>query len=866
MTSRLRKKDVANFYKNRAELTDAQAADFFCHAEILGAVDAKGHSTEGLKLNVYLLLERLGVEKAWEAIRRAVVLQAPSPRLCELIGRTLKAAWTAAREDEAAYGEAGGRPAVRKAEIAAGLFAPLLSHCVLVKRKHADRFVLILKAAVEERKHDFARMLFAVSEPLVWRYLTCPNWHIRAGAFAVQTAIFPPVCEDPIRQQEFTLRHCESFEQGLQDETVEIAVQQLEAVCEAMAFWVKEFSAEWVARLFAALERAAADEVADIRARTFAALRHLVACPDLVKPFEELLQRICPHGIDDQSDRVRCNTFRLLNHNIKVITNKADPAAILELDPVLYRLDFEEAEAVEREIVTLLHGRYFADTRPTRLFSRVMYFGKVSRAACLELHRLFMSARLLTVDEGLVYVRSVLEAALRALKRLLEAFDAHEAAGEADGDEPADEDAEEDDEEHSRESGRPSKRVLEKKMAALKTVVDAMVVLFTCIRGDAAFNAADAEAMHVAHLFTRFVDDVLNADEGAFTGAPPRQPGLFNSAFAIMAMLRNGGQHVSRVVQGTIRMLRAGHLDPKYLETAALLDMEKMLATFKSGLRQIQKTSKSAEAKAALVQRGARNNSDFFSNERVVIRALDATLAAASCRQYVLDTYAHVLDDFVKLLGDVCDNFARRLRDGEELEDFELFAACFESANTMRVLKHHRDTRDAEEPPAGRKRARGAAAPRRSALLLAELDEETRTDPLLDAVHWFQRHFGPSERLAAHAPFVELFFAALNVHFRAYKHRRAAVVEAQRMLESVHERYQALSAGHSLAAPFAECRANGQHALEFALEDRARSLFQLPEEDENEPADAADRSADPNEKEPVEVQMDDHSFNEMDPL
>ncbi|KAI6239928.1 hypothetical protein M3Y99_00525900 [Aphelenchoides fujianensis] len=775
MTSRLRKKDVANFYKNRAELTDAQAADFFCHPEILGA---------GLKLNVYLLLERLG-------------------------------------------------------------------------RKHADRFVLILKAAVEERKHDFARMLFAVSEPLVWRYLT--------------TAIFPPVCEDPIRQQEFTLRHCESFVQGLQDETVDIAVQQLEAVCEAMAFWVKEFSAEWVARLFAALERAAGDEVAEIRARTFAALRHLVACPDLVKPFEELLQRICPNGIDDQSDRVRCNTFRLLNHvcesnpNIKVITNKADPAAILALDPVLYRLDFEEAEAVEREIVTLLHGRYFADTRPTRLFSRVMYFGKVSRAACLELHRLFMSARLLTVDEGLVYVRSVLEAALRALKRLLEAFEAHEAADEADGDEPADEDAEEDDEEHSREGGRPSKRMLEKKMAALKTVVDAMVVLFTCIRGDAAFNAADAEAMHVAHLFTRFVDDVLNADEGAFTGAPPRQPGLFNSAFAIMAMLRNGGQHVSRVVQGTIRMLRAGHLDPKYLETAALLDMEKMLTTFKSGLRQIQKTSKSADAKAALVQRGARNNSDFFSNERVVIRALDATLAAASCRQYVLDTYAHVLDDFVKLLADVCDNFARRLRDGEEV-DFELFAACFESANTMRVLKHHRDTRDAEEPPAGRKRARGAAAPRRSALLLAELDEETRTDPLLDAVHWFQRHFGPSERLAAHAPFVELFFSVLNVHFRAYKHRRAAIEEAQRMLESVHERYQALSAGHSLAAPFAECRANGQHALEFALEDRARSLFQLPEEDENEPADAADCSVDPNEKEPLDVPMDDHSFNEMDPL
>ncbi|KAI6222883.1 hypothetical protein M3Y99_01486300 [Aphelenchoides fujianensis] len=763
MTSRLRKKDVANFYKNRAELTDAQAADFFCHAEILGA---------GLKLNVYLLLERLG------------------------------------------------------AEIAAGLFAPLLSHCVLVKRKHADRFVLILKAAVEERKHDFARMLFVVSEPLVWRYLTCPNWHIRAGAFAVQTAIFPPVCEDPIRQQEFTLRHCESFVQGLQDETVEIAVQQLEAVCEAMAFWVKEFSAEWVARLFAALERdgrrrGGRNPRPHLRGEwpllfvhcrpSLQALRHLVACPDLVKPFEELLQRICPHGIDDQSDRVRCNTFRLLNHvcesnpNIKVITNKADPAAILELDPVLYRLDFEEAEAVEREIVTLLHGRYFADTRPTRLFSRVMYFGKVSRVACLELHRLFMSARLLTVDEGLVYVRSVLEAALRALKRLLEAFDAHEAADEADGDEPADEDAEEDDEEHSREAGRPSKRVLEKKMAALKTVVDAMVVLFTCIRGDAAFNAADAEAMHVAHLFTRFVDDVLNADEGA--------PGLFNSAFAIMAMLRNGGQHVSRVVQGTVRMLRAGHLDPKYLETAALLDMEKMLATFKSGLRQIQKTSKSAEAKAALVQRGARNNSDFFSNERVVIRALDATLAAASCRQYVLDTYAHVLDDFVKLLADVCDNFARRLRDDEEALDFELFAACFESANTMRVLKHHRDTRDAEEPPAGRKRARGAAAPRRSALLLAELDEETRTDPLLETVHWFQRHFGPSERLAAHAPFVELFFNALNVHFRAYKHRRAAVEEAQRMLEE-RPRAIPLAAGHSLAAPFAECRANGQHALD----------------------------------------------------
>ncbi|KAI6226337.1 hypothetical protein M3Y99_01302700 [Aphelenchoides fujianensis] len=829
MTFRLRKKDVANFYKNRAELTDAQADEFFCHAEILGAVDSKHHSTEGLKLNTYLLLERLGVEKSWEAVRRVVVLQSPTPRICELIGQTLKAAWTAAREDEP-NDEASSRPRVRKAEIATGLFAPLISYCILVKQEHARCFTFIFKAAVEERDQNFAQMLFVVSEPLMWRYLTSVNWHIRAGAFSVQTAIFPPVCEDPIRQQDVMLRHCAFFIKGLEDANIEIALQQLEAVCETVAFWVKEFDSEWIGRLFAALDRTATDEVAEIRARTFATLRHFVNGPDLMESLEKLLQRICPHGIDDQSERVRCNTFRLLNYvakcnpNIRIITNTAGRPAILNLELVLYRLDFEETKAVEREIAALLYRHYFAETRSTRLFSRILFFGNVSRAACLDLHRFLMPTHLLTVDEGLAYVHTVLEAALRALKQLLEDVDAREANGQTNDDEPMDENeadtSEEsaDDEKYFREEvAKLSKRMIKEKIAALQTVVDAMIVMFTCIRDDPTFNAADVESMQVEALFMRFVDEVLNADEADFMRVTPRNPGLLSSAFAIMSMLRKGGQHANRVVQNTIRMLRFGCITPTYLETAALLHMEKMLSVFKLGLRQIQKTSKSAEAKAVLMQRGARNNSEFFSNERVVVQALDTLLAAASCRQYVLDTFSHVIADFVNILDEISDNFTRRLRDEDEL-DFELFGACFESMNTMRILKHHQDTREVEsEPPTRRKRAHGANTPNRSALLMAQLDEEARTDPMLETIHWFQRHFVLSERLCAHAGFVELFFNALSVHFRAYKHRRAAVEEACRMLENVHEKYASV-ATHPMAAQFAECQANGKHAMEFALE------------------------------------------------
>ncbi|KAI6209826.1 hypothetical protein M3Y96_00262400 [Aphelenchoides besseyi] len=822
---RLRKKDIVNYYKNRQDLNDDDAVDYFCHPDVLGAVDSKGNNTDGLKLNTYFLLEKLGAARAWDLIRTNVVRKSPTPRICELIGLTIRNAYNQALDDDAStHFSTDSRPKVRKSEIADGMMRPLIESCILVQRKYAEKFILILKGSVEDRKDKFSRMLFNVSEPLVWRYLDAANWHVRAGAYSVQTLIYPPSCGDSIRQTEYMSKHHNAFISGLKDECVDICIQSVESACSVVGLWSKEISGDWVEKIFKELALLAADESAEIRAKLYLGLRHFVTCSTLAIQFERLLKKICPSGIDDVSDRVRCNVFRLLNlvaqenEKLKIVSHSDDKPSILKLRPVLFRLDFEEGEAIEKEISLLLYQQYIKGLKQmSKLYTRVSHFCKINRNACLDLHRLFFTAKIMDIPQCLAYLRFLLDSGMRAFKFLVEKQE--EVDGETSTQQVNDESAED------HES-------LRAKFNDFKNVLDCAIVLFTTIRGDPKFEPGNVEAMQVSRLFILVVDKIFVSDPHGFD-RQPKHPGLFDSAFLIMSTLRTGGQHLQQVRQGTTRMIKAGQCNVKWIETFGLLDMEQLLNVIRSGLKQMEKSSKSAQA-AATIQKGGRNRSEFFANEKTVIETLDTVLASQPCQQYILDTYIHCVDQLIASLTEISENFVLRIREGEDINT-ELLIECVKTLNVLQILKHTHETIGAAvDEGKSRKRGRHAATPmsRRSAAMYEMLDAERRTDPLLSTIHWFQRHLSANERMTANTQMLELFFYVLNLHFRAYKHRKAAVEEALSLIVQIHDAYRAQPNTRSMIQLFNECRqVHGKHALEFA-EENPRNLFDVPEADE----------------------------------
>ena len=146
----------------------------------------------------------------------------------------------------------------------------------------------MLRTAINEcvrGKKRLSRAVFDVSYTVVWRYLTARkevrlckqkivlfqavNSIVRTGAFAVQAAIFPPLCDDPIQQEEMMKRHYQCFIDGVCDDVVEICVAHIEALCNMLSIWFADIPTDWQERFFKELCKLASDDTAEIRAALF---------------------------------------------------------------------------------------------------------------------------------------------------------------------------------------------------------------------------------------------------------------------------------------------------------------------------------------------------------------------------------------------------------------------------------------------------------------------------------------------------------------------------------------------------------------------------------------------------------------------
>ena len=90
---------------------------------------------------------------------------------------------------------------------------------------------------------------------------------------------------------------------------------------------------------------------------------------------------------------------------------------MLPLEDVLYRLDFEESETVEREIATLLFTCIFGQEMSNQnRYKALAQMNNINRNACLDLHRLIYTCKIADTKLIISHATYILTVCLRMLQ------------------------------------------------------------------------------------------------------------------------------------------------------------------------------------------------------------------------------------------------------------------------------------------------------------------------------------------------------------------------------------------------------------------------------------------------------------------
>ncbi|KAI6190283.1 hypothetical protein M3Y97_00100700 [Aphelenchoides bicaudatus] len=784
----LSKQQISKLYKNRDEITLEDAESYFCAASILSSIGEKGDS---LKLCTYLLLEKLGAEKAWSLVKKVVIAGRVKQKVYENIGTIFRKAFKDALRIESAEG------LVTRSDIAEQIYCPLMEHCILVKREHAEKFCWILQKATFDRDESMAQMLFNVSTPIVWRYLKSVNSHIRLGAYFVQVNVFPPSSNDSIQVTDFMNDHCKAFLQALSDKSVDICVQAINDVNEAISSYYDQIPEVYTEKFFNKLAVLAKDENVEIRAAVFHGLRFFYGCAKAVLKFEILLKNICPEAIDDPVDRVRCNVFRLLNmicnSRIKVILppkTETKERPILGLSEVLCRLDYEENEVVEREIALLIYNSFFYKNMASEERYKILNnMCRINRSACLDLHRLLYTTNEKDTDGVMAHMSSVLNVSLRMLqgvilkqadlnnKRLAKYdFESYVLCGDKTI-------LDENNETNMTDS-------IEKLLDRINNMISCMVVCFASIRYATDFNQSTAQAVTITRYFSEIVTEIISNFE--------TKTDLVDTALSIILLIRNAGMQASKLKNDCVRMLRAGQLNKRYLEIYGLVDMSELMEFLKKGLHKLE--------------------NEFFVVDDVPARKKAKRLA---------EQYMHYIAGFIEQFERICNSFVANLQDGRPV-DMKLFFNCWKIWTVVSIMKHNEAAYKATDEKEDKKAEKNSR--RRSAKIKLEIETDDILDPMLKEYLWMKQNISECPELSANSDFVEHFYNMISLQVKSYTHLKSAIQTVISYAKRLYKMQDTYPRTRSINQSYQTFLKDGYHALEYAEADPICNLGIFEEE------------------------------------
>lgn len=95
------------------------------------------------------------------------------------------------------------------------------------------------------------------------------------------------------------------------------------------------------------------------------------------------------------------------------------------------------------------------------------------------------------------------------------------------------------------------------------------------MRHDPEFDGSNVQAQLITRYFSEIASEIITHFES--------RDDLVDTALSIVLLIRNAGMQASKLKNDCSRMLRAGHLNKRYLEIYGLIDMTELLDLLKKG-------------------------------------------------------------------------------------------------------------------------------------------------------------------------------------------------------------------------------------------------------------------------------------------
>ncbi|KAI6220830.1 hypothetical protein M3Y99_01586000 [Aphelenchoides fujianensis] len=758
----LRAAEVSRLFEERDQLTAERAAELLCNPAVLN------HSN-GRRFAGFLIAHRLGPQSAWNLIKTAVVERSSSNvrplayfllltsrsncrKELQTIGAAINSAFRQASTVRSSV-------SLCKADVEAELFAPLLQDAILCQRKHAEKFQAILRAAIGDRQTDISEMLFRVSKPVVWRYLTAPNAVVRLSAFRVQAAVFPP--KTRVRT---------------------VCLHGIGATMHVISVWWAEMPAASLDDLLAALLELSRDENAEIRAAVLKHSQQFAENAEAANRLAAVFRRICRRGVDDVDERVRLRAVELLNCFQSHGTFKM--STLVSTSDLLDRLAFEEDEAVGSRLSEFLF-HFFFDSCVSNVVrcNAVLHLCRQNREAALNLHRRLVD--FLPLDEISLHLNAILNLATCVLKEIGERGIDQEAGGhvglssKSNGVHPTKADsfvqcgmepeAEEEDEELQWSS-------VANAFQKVKDILDCSLVAYVCLYETAMESKESATLSALCQRFLQVVNWAVDRYEDL-------DESFMKTVFTIASLVKVKGMVSSRIQTTAERLLRAGDVNEQFLLIFGSHDMSGLLQLLEEGLDQLLESSTKFE-KIHSTAAAKRKRVRGFADETAVVDALDLVLASPVCRQQIRAEFLPFVEKFANKTERIRDNFMLRFRKDFDI-DKPLFLRVHETFNVLNILRFVE-----HEKTAGTSNGHSLSPIRkRKHSAISRWPFTLRKDPLVAECEWFQRHFEAKPEICEDLPFMEKVLTTLGRHLRAYKHTKGAVDQANRLLDVIEDEF-----------------------------------------------------------------------------
>ncbi|KAL3098414.1 hypothetical protein niasHS_003767 [Heterodera schachtii] len=362
----------------------------------------------------------------WEAVKKAVLINAPDSKSCSKWGLTILRAWK-----NAAKVSAEDRGEARRALIESEILEDLFYVAVMTARPFSQRFAWITDALSDKEKQTkrLKAVLFRVTMPVLWRNLEVPNEDVRLAASAILLKFFPLISDEEFIREEYIARQQNALQIMLMDDCLPIRVMAAKKVPEHLSAHWDMFPRELIKLLLEKLvDQLSLDSVPEVRAAVYEGFEHLLPCPAALNSTQRSLEILAKRGANDRSERVRLSAFKMLNklngHRYIKLND------LITLPDCFLRLDYEPSAQIQAQIVRCLfatlcprlveamkhHIDRFNDNFSGR-FKRIYFMCKHSRLASLHFHRLVYPLGLMPISEAVLHIQILVIGVRKALRQ-----------------------------------------------------------------------------------------------------------------------------------------------------------------------------------------------------------------------------------------------------------------------------------------------------------------------------------------------------------------------------------------------------------------------------------------------------------------